>query len=135
MKRCLTVLLLMATLATDGAARRAYAHHSFAATYLETQSVTIEGELVEFLFRNPHSFVQLMVTEKDGTMVRYAVEWGGIGQLGGQGVTRDTFKPGDHLIISGAPGRNPDDHRVRMVSLFRPRDSFSWGHLPNEVVN
>jgi hypothetical protein len=135
MKRYLTGLALVTTVMTPGAATRAYAHHSFAATYLETQNVTVEGELVEFLFRNPHSFVQLKVTEKDGTMVRYAVEWGGIGQLGQQGVTRDTFKPGDHLVISGAPGRNPEDHRVRMVSLLRPRDGFSWGHRPNEKVD
>lgn len=135
MKRYLAALLFIGTMAADSAATRLYAHHSFAATYLEAQSVTIEGELVEFLFRNPHSFVQLMVTEKDGSMVRYAVEWGGTGQLGGQGVTRETFKPGDHLIISGAPGRNPDDHRVRMVSLRRPRDGFSWGHRPNEIIN
>ena len=33
---------------------QAYAHHSFAATYLEDQQVTIEVELVQFLFRNPH---------------------------------------------------------------------------------
>ena len=49
---------------------RAYAHHSFAATYIEDKSVTIEGELVQVLFRNPHSFVHVTVTEKDGTMVR-----------------------------------------------------------------
>ena len=67
---------------------RAFAHHSFAATYLEDETVTIEGELVQFLFRNPHSFVHVMVKEKDGTMARYAVEWGGTGQLGGQGVTK-----------------------------------------------
>src|SRR6186713_3585817 len=117
MKRFLAVLLV-ATAALAAGANRASAHHSFAATYLEDQSVTIEGELVQFLFRNPHSFVHVMVKEKDGSMVRYAVEWGGAGQLGGQGVTRETLKAGDHVIITGAPGRNPQDHRVRMVSLL-----------------
>ena len=93
MKRYLVILLVAAAATFAGA--RAFAHHSFAATYLEDQSVTIEGELVQFLFRNPHSFVHVMVKEKDGSMVRYAVEWGGAGQLGGQGVTRETLKPGD----------------------------------------
>jgi len=97
--------------------------------------VTIEGELVQFLFRNPHSFVHVMVKEKDGSMVRYAVEWGGAGQLGGQGVTRETLKAGDHVIISGSPGRNPKDHRVRMVSLLRPKDGFGWGKRPGETVD
>ena len=133
MKRHLVILLVVAAASFAGA--RAFAHHSFAATYLEDQSVTIEGELVQFLFRNPHSFVHVMVKEKDGSMVRYAVEWGGAGQLGGQGVTRETLKPGDIVIISGAPGRNPSDHRVRMVSLKRPSDGFGWGQRPGEVVD
>ena len=34
---------------------RAYAHHSFAATYFEDQKVTVHGKLVQFLYRNPHS--------------------------------------------------------------------------------
>ena len=132
MKRYL-VIRLVAAASLVGA--QAYAHHSFAATYLEDQTVTIEGELVQFLFRNPHSFVHVMVKEKDGTMVRYAVEWGGAGQLGGQGVTRETLKAGDHVIITGSPGRNPKDHRVRMVTLHRPKDGFGWGRRPGETVD
>ena len=132
MRRYLVVLLVAAA-AFVGA--RAYAHHSFAATYLEDQSVTIEGELVQFLFRNPHSFVHLNVKEKDGKLIRYAVEWGGAGQLGGQGVTRETLKIGDHVIITGSPGRNPKDHRVRMVTLHRPKDGFGWGRRPGEIVD
>src|SRR3954452_5981116 len=134
MKRYLAVLLVAMAALTVGVSR-ASAHHSFAATYLEDQSVTIEGELVQFLFRNPHSFVHVMVKEKDGSMVRYAVEWGGAGQLGGQGVTRETLKPGDHVIISGAPGRNPADHRIRMVSLRRPKDGFGWGQQPGQTFD
>lgn len=114
---------------------RVFAHHSFSATYLEDQSVTIEGELVQFLFRNPHSFVHIMVTEKDGSKVRYAVEWGGAGQLGGQGVSRETLKPGDVVVITGSPGRNPAEHRVRMVSLRRPKDGFGWGQRAGEIVD
>ena len=112
-----------------------YAHHSFAATYIEDQAVTIEGELVQLLFRNPHSFVQVTVMEADGSMARWAVELGGAAQLGDQGVTRETLKLGDHLVISGNPGRNPSDHRVRMISLRRPSDGFGWGTRPGEIVD
>jgi len=125
--------LLVAASSLIGAA--AYGHHSISSTYLEDRTVVIEGQLVQLLFRNPHSFVHLMVKEKDGSMVRYAVEWGGAGQLGGQGVTRETLKAGDHVIISGSPGRNPKDHRVRMVSLLRPKDGFGWGKVPGETVD
>ena len=42
------------------------AHHSFPASYFEEQSVSIEGELVEFEYRAPHSWVRVMAPEKSG---------------------------------------------------------------------
>jgi hypothetical protein len=117
------------------AGARVHAHHSFAAAYFEDQSVTIEGELVQFLFRNPHSFVHVLVKEKDGAVVRYAIEWGGAGQLGSQGVGKDTLKIGDQVVITGSPGRNAEDHRVRLVTLRRPKDGFTWGERPGQVVD
>ena len=126
-------MFLLAAVTAMGAA--AGGHHSFAATYRENESVTIEGELVQLDFRNPHSFVHLLVKEKDGTTVRYAVEWGGVGQLGQQGVTRDTLKSGDRVIITGSPGRNPADRRVRLITLRRPSDGFTWGQEPGQTVD
>jgi hypothetical protein len=112
-----------------------YAHHSFNAVYDVSREVTIEGKLVQFLFRNPHSWVHVNVKEKNGTVVRYAVEWGGTGQLGAQGVTRDSLKIGDHVIISGNPARKAENHQVRMLALHRTSDGFGWGRKPGEVVD
>lgn len=105
----------------------ASAHHSFTATYDESKTVEIEGELVQFMFRNPHAWVHVMAPDENGEMQRWGVEWGGAGQLSGQGVTRESLRPGDHVIITGNPGRNAVDHRVRMLSLLRPSDGFGWG--------
>ena len=112
----------------------ASAHHSFAATYLEDQSVTIEGQIVQFLLRNPHSFVHVQVKEKDGTTNRYVVEWGSPADLQPR-VSRDTLRPGDEVIITGNPGRNPADHRMRLLTFKRPKDGWSWGILDNERFN
>ncbi len=119
------LVLLIAGLLVSGVA--AYAHHSFTATYDEDAMVEIEGQLVQFLFRNPHSWVHVMAEDENGETVRYGVEWGGAGQLAGGGVTRSTLRPGDHVIITGNPGRNPADHRIRMRSLRRTSDNFGWG--------
>ncbi len=105
----------------------ASAHHSFTATYDESKTVEIEGELVQFMFRNPHAWVHVMAPDEKGEMHRWGVEWGGAGALTGQGVTRESLKPGDHVVITGNPGRNPIDHRIRMRSLLRPADGFGWG--------
>jgi hypothetical protein len=128
MKR--TVLLLVAG-AMWLMSTAAYAHHSFAATYYEDQLVSIEGELVAFLYRNPHSFVHVMAPDKDGKIQRWAVEWGAISQLNRQGVERYTLKPGDKVQISGAPARNPDEHKLLMRRLVRPSDGFKWAAQVN----
>jgi hypothetical protein len=127
--------LLMLVLAGGLVAGVAYAHHSFAATYFEDKQVKVEGELVQFLYRNPHSFVHVEVKENDGTVTRWAVEWGAGGQLGRQGVTRDTLKAGDHVIVTGNPGRTPEDHRLRMVSISRPSDGFKWPNAAGQTFD
>ena len=103
-----------------------YAHHSFAATYAEDKTAKIEGKLVQFTFRNPHSFVQIDSKEEDGKVTRWTVEWSGAGQLGDQGITRDSLRPGDFLVITGNPGRNVEDHRIRMKSMQRTSDGLKW---------
>lgn len=125
MKRTLLALVIAAAAVVSGG--RAYAHHSFAATYFEDKTQKVEGNLVQFLFRNPHSFIQVEAEDEKGVMQRWAIEWGAGGQLGRAGVTRDTLKPGDHVIIVGNPGRNPEDHRMRMVNITRPSDGWKWG--------
>ncbi len=117
--------LLMAVVLLAGA--RSYAHHSFAATYFEDKSMTIEGELVQFLYRNPHSFVHVMAPDDKGEMQRWSIEWGGGGQLARQGVGRETLKVGDKVVVVGDLGRNPADHRLRMRSIVRPSDGWKWG--------
>ena len=46
------------------------AHHSFAATYFEDKTQTVEGDLVQFVFRNPHSFVHLEAPDEKGEIRR-----------------------------------------------------------------
>ena len=116
-------------------AARVYAHHSFAATDFEDRSVQVEGRLLQFQFRNPHSFLHLEVKNAKGEVERWAVEWGGAGQLGSQGITNETLKYGDVVTISGNHGRDPGDHRIRLVWLRRKSDNFGWGQRPGEVVN
>ena len=102
------------------------AHHSFPATYFVDQQVTIEGTVVQFMYRNPHSFVHVMAPDKSGKMQRWAVEWGAGGALVKDNVTGETLKAGDKVIVRGNPGRNAEDHRLRMISIERPKDGWKW---------
>jgi hypothetical protein len=102
------------------------AHHSFPATYFVDKQMTIEGTVVQFLFRNPHSFIHVMAPDKAGKMQRWAIEWGAGGALTNDNVTRETLKPGDKVVVIGNPGRNVADHRMRMNSITRPKDGWKW---------
>jgi Family of unknown function (DUF6152) len=113
----------------------AEAHHSFTATYFEDQTTQIHGKLLQFMFRNPHSFVHVEAPDANGEMQRWAVEWGGAGQLANQGVTNQTLRVGDEVTITGNPGRKPGDHRLRMQYLRRDTDGFEWGKKPGETFN
>jgi hypothetical protein len=102
------------------------AHHSFPATYFVDQRVEIEGTVVQFLFRNPHSFVHVLAPDKDGVMQRWAVEWGASGALSNDNISSDTLKPGDKVKVIGAPARSSEDHRLRMSSIERLSDHWKW---------
>jgi hypothetical protein len=123
-RRTLFALLIAAGLVCG---TRTYAHHSFAATYFVDQEITVEGTLTQFLYRNPHSFVKVDVLDpKGGPAQTWSVEWGGGAHLTQEHVTRDTLKPGDHVIVSGNPGRDPTEHRIRLHKIVRPSDGWKW---------
>ena len=103
---------------------QAWAHHSFASTYFPDKTVTVEGKVVEFLYRNPHSVV---LVEAGG--VTWAGDWSSAGQLSRQGIDGDTLRSGDHVIVTGNPGRNAADHRLRMLTLTRPSDGWKWSDV------
>ena len=121
MKRLALIVIVGGALVS---AATVYAHHSFAATYIVDKEIKIEGEMVSFMFRNPHSFVHVEAPDDQGVVQRWAIEWAAAGQL--SGVKRDTLKAGDHVIVTGNPGRTAEDHRIRMRSIFRPKDGWKW---------
>lgn len=115
-------LLVAAYVLTQVAA----AHHSFAATYDSSREATIEGEVAQFLFRNPHSMVQVLAPDDTGEIRRWAIEWAGVNVLTGEGISRETLRIGDRVVVRGNPGRVAADHRMRMLSIRRPSDGWEW---------
>ena len=113
----------------------AYAHHSYAATYDTSKEVKLAGRLMQFSFKNPHSYVTVQAPDAKGAMQRWSVEWAGTSQLAGRGITQDTLKIGDEVTIVGRPSRVPGEFKALMVNLKRPADGFSWGSRPGDVVD
>lgn len=117
----------LAILTAAGAALlgvQASAHHALTRMYQSTP-VMLEGQLAQVVFRNPHSIVHLVVKD-GGRELRYAVEWAGALELEKTGVTNETLKVGDYLVITGLPAKNAEDRRLYLTALHRPRDNYSY---------
>jgi ethanolamine utilization protein EutA (predicted chaperonin) len=121
-----TILLIIAGLTLLAGSDRVFAHHSFSATYDSANKVEIEGVVKEFVWRNPHSFMRIDVTDKDGTVKTWALEWGSTNDLTQAQITRTTLKPGDKIIVTGEAARDQSSLRLLIVSVNRPSDGFSW---------
>jgi hypothetical protein len=133
MKQKLAVLLAGAGAFFAGT--QAYAHHSLAATYYADKEVKLDGKIEQILLRNPHSFLQVDAPDEAGMMQRWSLEWRSSGQLGQQGIKRDTLVVGDEVVITMNPSRTPDDHRGALKTLHRKSDGFGWGTKPGETID
>ena len=47
----------------------------------------------------------------------------------------EEYHVGDVVQITGNPGREAGDYRLRMQFLRRPADGFEWGRKPGETFN
>jgi hypothetical protein len=87
------------------AAVPALAHHSDAMFARETV-LELSGRIKEFQFTNPHAWVQLNVTDANGQVVEWSLEWGSPNQLGRQGIRPSTFPAGAEVSIRTNPMRD-----------------------------
>src|SRR5688572_33284458 len=94
-----------------GAAASLSAHHSFAAAYDTTNTVTVQGSIVQVRLTNPHSWFFLDVKEPDGKIARWA-----FGARAPSGLIRNGYKArelprGTIVTSSGARARDLTQHR------------------------
>jgi hypothetical protein len=108
------------------------AHHSFAVYYIEADTIEVEGDVVEFQYKNPHSWVFVMGREAFGQPKVYAAEWASPSRLDRDGITKETVRVGDFVRIWAAPSRDPNDNRVRLKRMERRADGWKWGQSRGE---
>jgi len=79
----------------------ALAHHSSAGFSEGTRVVS--GTIKEFQFRNPHSWIQVNVTDANGKVTEWSIEWGSPNQLGREGIRPSTFPAGAKVTMKVRP--------------------------------
>src|SRR4026207_1024937 len=101
MKRTVaTVLLVIGALVVT--VTPGLAHHS-AAMFDEKKSVTVEGVVKEFQLTNPHSWLLVDVTNKDGSVTTWGFEAEGPSPLTRAGIRPSEVPVGTKLRITGHP--------------------------------
>ena len=125
----MTRFLIAAAIVALLAGVPAYSHHSFSRFYFEDQSISIEGDLASFDLRSPHAWVHVMVPDQNGQMQKYSAEWFNPNRLSRMKVTKDTFKPGDRVIVTGSPSRNVSERTMHLKGIHRPADGWKWGNV------
>lgn len=91
-------MLGAAALAATAGATSAWAHHSFA-LFDAHKSMTLEGQVKEFQWTNPHTWIQLIVMDQAGKEVEWSIEGQSAATMARQGWSRAALKPGDHAIV------------------------------------
>jgi uncharacterized protein DUF6152 len=101
-------------------------HHSIAGVYDSSRQVTLDGVIREFRFVNPHPFV--IVDAKDAI---WKLELDNLRELTAVGMTKDTLKPGDRIVVSGSPAREKSEQTLYVQRLDRPIDGFRLEQVGN----
>jgi len=81
---------------------RVEAHHS-AAMFDMKKSITVEGVVKEFQFTNPHTWLLVDVTGKDGKVVTWGFENEAPNQLMREGIRRSDLPPGTRVRVTADP--------------------------------
>ena len=91
-------VLGLAAAAVAAGATPAAAHHSFA-LFDAQKNVALEGQVKEFQWTNPHTWIQLIVVDAGGKEVEWSIEGSSAATMARQGWSRTALKPGDHVVV------------------------------------
>lgn len=99
-KKTPTALLLAGSLML--AATASFAHHS-GAMFDDDKEVSLVGEVKEFQYTNPHSWLLVNVKGADGQIVTWGFEAEGPSTLLRAGIRRSDLSPGTKVTVVGHP--------------------------------
>ena len=105
-----------------------HAHHSIASIYDSSRPVTVEGIVARFQFVHPHPLLLVDVKDDAGRAQPWRLEMDNLNELVEIGVTADTLKQGDRVVVRGSLSRK-QPQSLYLRRLDRPADGFWYEQL------
>jgi hypothetical protein len=98
----------------------ARAHHAFAAEFDEKKPIKfVDATVTRVMLINPHSWIYVDVKQPDGTTENWAIEAGSPNILLRRGITKDTLKVGQKIVVDGYQSKD-GSHRANGRDLKLP---------------
>lgn len=94
---------ILALITASGAA--VAAHHSRPGLDPNDPPIVMKGVVAEYRWRNPHVLLFWDVKDESGKVVRWVGEFASIASSIARGMTKDTFKVGEEIVVTGIPSR------------------------------
>ena len=109
------------------------AHHSFAAEFDATKSVSLQGTVTKLDWMNPHARFYIDVKDDAGAVTNWELELGSPNALMRLGWTRNSLKPGEQVSMEGSLAKDGSKlANARKVTLADGRKVFAGSAVDSE---
>ena len=109
------------------------AHHGVS-MFEPEKEITVTGVVKEFQYTNPHAWLLVDVTNKDGSVTTWGFESEGPGVLMRYGIRKSDFAPGTKLTVTGHPLKNGQPAASWIKAVRADGVEFNPRLRPNEPI-
>ena len=103
------------------------AHHAFAAEFDADKPIDLKGTVTKIKWVNPHSWLYFDVTDTQGKVTNWGVEFGAPNQLAKIGLKKSDVAPGTAIQIRGYLAKNGGPYGYSVIVTLADGRKFQTG--------
>jgi hypothetical protein len=100
-------------------------HHSVPVHYDLNTEDTVDGVITRVIWRNPHSFMELDVTNDDGEVEHWHIEMGTKNTMVRRGISLEQLEVGDNVTVIGVMHRQTPKLMYFRACVFEDGTRFT----------
>jgi hypothetical protein len=111
----------------------ALAHHSVPVHYDLNTEDTVDGVITRVVWRNPHSFMELDVTNEAGEVDHWHIEMGTKNTMVRRGISLEQLEVGDKVTVIGVMHRQTPQLMYFRACVFEDGRTFTLAPTGQEI--